>query len=62
LLKKKVVPGVEPGLLDSKSKVLTITLYNQNCQERDSNPRALAVGLESTPLDHSGILAYYHLL
>jgi hypothetical protein len=26
--KKKVVPGFEPGLLDSKSKVLTTGLYN----------------------------------
>ena len=27
---KKVVPGFEPGSLDSKSNVLTITLYNHH--------------------------------
>ena len=30
-IKKKVSPGFEPGSLDSKSKVLTITPRNQNC-------------------------------
>ena len=27
--KRFPVPGLEPGVLDSKSKVLTITLYNR---------------------------------
>lgn len=28
-LKKKVVPGLEPGLFESKSNVITTTLYNR---------------------------------
>ncbi len=38
------MPGLEPGLLDSKSKVIAITLQNQTNlnkhPRRDSNPQS----------------------
>ena len=45
------MPGFEPGSLDSKSKVLTITPQNQKCTQWDSNPRSILHQILSlTPL------------
>ena len=34
----QVLPGVEPGLLDSKSKVITITPQNHRLTRRNTTP------------------------
>ena len=33
--RKEVLPGIEPGLLESESKVITITLQNQRVEIKD---------------------------
>ena len=33
--KREVLPGIEPGLLESESKVITITLQNQRVEIKD---------------------------
>ena len=43
--KQKVLPGFEPGSLDSKSRVITITL-----QKRLDTQKVVIVGLEPTTL------------
>ena len=42
---KKVLPGFEPGSLDSKSRVITITLQKLLCTQK-----VVIVGLEPTTL------------
>ena len=60
--KKKVLPGFEPGSLDSKSKVLTITPQNHTCTQWDSNPRSILHQILSlTPLTaREYVLKYSH--
>ena len=46
MLKRKVVPGFEPGLFGSKPKVITTTLYNriwEKCENNDCSPILLHV-------------------
>ena len=43
--KTEVLPGLEPGSLDSKSRVITITLQNPTAIEK-----VVTVGLEPTTL------------
>lgn len=48
--KKKVVPGIEPGLAESESAVMTITLHNRTCWMR--NPALTLWGLHSLKSSH----------
>ena len=53
-IKKEVLPGIEPGLLESESKVITITLQNQLLVEAPS----IGYTYQSTQLDQNAIAFY----
>ena len=61
MIEKKVLPGFEPGLLDSKSRMLTVTSQNRSGNSGIRTHEANAQDLKACPFDRSGILPLPHV-